>query len=133
MKPDVSFVKTKSLDSPFVVMSICLDHERLFALVTPKYFAEGTLSSSTLYRMYLVLRRLPFCDLKDLTFRGVKLHIPHLFHCSWFARSICRSSLSEVELIARYKALSSAKRLTLDLTYSGRSFMCTRKRIRPRT
>ena len=48
-------------------------------MVTPKYFAARTLSSSTLCRMYLVLRFLPFCDLKDQTFRGVKLHIPHLF------------------------------------------------------
>ena len=49
-------------------------------MVTTKYvyFAAGTLSSSTLCRMYLVLRGLPFCDLNDLTFRGVKLHIPHL-------------------------------------------------------
>ena len=49
-------------------------------MVTPKYFAAGTLSSSTLCRMYLVLRGFAFfCDLKDLTFRGVKLHIPHPF------------------------------------------------------
>ena len=49
-------------------------------MVTPKYFAAGTLSSSTLCRMDLVLRGFAFfCDLKDLTFRGVKLHIPHLF------------------------------------------------------
>ena len=40
-----------------------------------------------------------------------------------------------VELIARYKAVSSAKSLTLDLTCSGRSFMYARKRIAigPRT
>ena len=38
-----------------------------------------------------------------------------------------------VELIARYKAVSSAKSLTLDLTCSGRSFMYARKRIGPRT
>ena len=38
-----------------------------------------------------------------------------------------------VELIARYKAVSSEKSLTLDLTCSGRSFMYARKRIGPRT
>ena len=38
-----------------------------------------------------------------------------------------------VELIARYKAVSSAKSLTMDLTCSGRSFMYARKRIGPRT
>ena len=49
------------------------------------------------------------------------------------ARSVCRTSLSVVELIARYKAVSSANSLTLDLTCSGRSFMYARKRIGPRT
>ena len=39
-------------------------------MVSPKYFAAGTLSSSTLCRMHLVLRAFAFfCDLKDLTFR----------------------------------------------------------------
>ena len=47
--------------------------------------------------------------------------------------SVCRTSLSVVELIAMYKAVSSAKSLTLDLTCSGRSFMYARKRIGPRT
>ena len=47
--------------------------------------------------------------------------------------SVCRTSLSLVELIAMYKAVSSAKSLTLDLTCSGRSFMYARKRIGPRT
>ena len=44
----------------FVVMSICLDHERSSVMVTPKYFAARTLSSSTLCRMYLVLRGFAF-------------------------------------------------------------------------
>ena len=38
-----------------------------------------------------------------------------------------------VELIARYKAVSSAKSLTLELTCSGRSFMYARKRVGPRS
>ena len=38
-----------------------------------------------------------------------------------------------VELIARYKAVWSAKSLTLDLTCSCRSFMYARKRLGPRT
>ena len=60
--------------------------------------------------------------------------ISHIFsHCSRLARSVCRISLSVVELIARYKAVSSAKSLTLDLTCSGRSFMYSRKRIGQRT
>ena len=41
--------------------------------------------------------------------------------------------LSVVELIARYKAASCSKILTLDLTCSGRSVMYERKRIMQRT
>ena len=44
----------------FVVMSICLDHERSSAMVTSKYIGAGTLSSSTLCRIYLVLRGFAF-------------------------------------------------------------------------
>ena len=39
-----------------VVILICLVHERSSEMVTPKYLAEGTFSSSTLCRMYLVLK-----------------------------------------------------------------------------
>ena len=46
----------------FVVISICLVHERSSKMVTPKYNAAGTLSSSTLCRMYLVL---PFLSLGE--------------------------------------------------------------------
>ena len=59
MDPD-SFKETKNLVCLLVVMSICLDHERSSTIVTPKYFAAGTLSSSTLCRMYLVLRGFAF-------------------------------------------------------------------------
>ena len=108
-------------------MSICSDHERSSTMVTPKYFAARTLSSSLLCRMYLVLRGFAFCDLKDLTFRGFNC-ISHIFaHCLRLARSVCRTSLSVVELIARYKAVSPAKSLTLDLTCSDRSLMYGRK------
>ena len=40
-----------SLDCLFVVMTICLVHERSSAIGTPKYFAVETLSSFTLCRM----------------------------------------------------------------------------------
>ena len=40
---------------------------------------------------------------------------------------------SDSELIHNYMAVSSAKSLTLDLTFSGRSFMYAKKRIVPRT
>ena len=48
-------------------------------MMSPRYFAAETLSSSTLFRMYLVLKGFTFCDLKDLTLIRVKLHTPHLF------------------------------------------------------
>ena len=38
--------------------------------------------------------------------------------------SFCREIASLSELIARYMAVLSAKSLTLDLTWSGRSFIC---------
>ena len=56
MDPDISFKETNCLVCLFLVMSICLDHERSSTMMTPKYFAAGTLSSSTLCKMYLVLR-----------------------------------------------------------------------------
>ena len=43
-----------------VVLSMCGDHERSSAMVNPRYFAAEALSSSTLCKMYLVLRDLTF-------------------------------------------------------------------------
>ena len=92
-------------------------------MVTPKFFAAETLSSSTLCRMYLVFKGFVFFLIwRTWHLEGLNC-ISHIFsHCSRHARSVCRTSLSVVELIARYKAVSSAKSLTLDLTSSGRSF-----------
>ena len=75
MDPGVSFKETKNLVCLFVVMLICFVQESQLLTI----IAVETLSSSTLCRMYQVLKGLPFCDLKDLAFRMVKLHIPHLF------------------------------------------------------
>ena len=47
--------------------------------------------------------------------------------------SFCRVIDSPSELIARYMAVSSAKSLTLDLTWSGRSFIYIRKSMGPKT
>ena len=44
MEPKVSFKEAKSLICLFVVMSICVDHER--------YFSAETLSRSILCRIY---------------------------------------------------------------------------------
>ena len=60
MDLDISFKEAKSLVCLFVVILICLVHERSSAMVTPKYFAAGTLSSSTLRRMYSVFKGFDF-------------------------------------------------------------------------
>ena len=60
--------------------------------------------------------------------------ISHSFsHCSSIMRSSCKMFASDRELIHKYMAVSSAKSLTLDITFSGRSFMYAKKRIGPRT
>ena len=64
---------------------------------------------------------------------GLKLISRRRSHFSRVKRSFCRVIDSPFELIARYMAIPSAKSLTLDLTWSGRSFMYARKSIGPRT
>ena len=54
-------------------------------------------------------------------------------HFSRVKRSFCRVIDSPSELIARYMAVSSAKSLTLGLTWSGTSFMYARKSMGQRT
>ena len=80
--------------------------------------------------IYLVFKGLTFLVIRrTLHFEGLKC-ISNIFsHCSRHARSVCRTW----PVIARYMAVSSAKCLTLDLTYSGRSLLYARKRIGPRT
>ena len=56
-------------------------------------------------------------------------HFPHISRV-W--RSFYRVIDSPSELIARYMAISSAKSMTLDLTWSGRSFIYIRKSMDPR-
>ena len=93
-------------------------------MVTPRYFAAEALSSSTLCKMYLVFRGLSFLVMRRTWYLEGLNCISHIFsYCSRHARSVCMTWPSVVELIARYMAVSSAKRLTLDLTCSGRSFM----------
>ena len=64
---------------------------------------------------------------------GLKLMCHHFSYVSRVKRSFCRVIDSPSELIGRYMAVSSAKSLTLDLTWSGRSFMYARKSMGPRT
>ena len=64
---------------------------------------------------------------------GLKLVSYRFPHISRFKRSFCRVIDSPSERIARCMAVSSAKSVTLDLTWSGRSFMYVRKSMGPRT
>ena len=85
----------------FVVILICLVHNRLSAMVTPKYFATETLPSSTLCRMYLVFKGFAFFVIWRTCYLEGLNCISHIFsYCSRHARSVCRTSLSVVELIA---------------------------------
>ena len=64
---------------------------------------------------------------------GLKLMSHRFSYVFMVKRSFCRVIDSPSELIGRYIAVSSAKSLTLDLTWSGRSFMYDRKGMGPRT
>ena len=63
---------------------------------------------------------------------GLKLMSHRCSHLSRLKRPFCRVIDSSSELIARYMAVSSAKSLALDLTWSGRSFMYVNKSMGPR-
>ena len=60
MDRNISFKETKSLVCLFCGDVNMFGMVPKFAMVTHNYFAAGTLSSSTLCRMYLVLRDFAF-------------------------------------------------------------------------
>ena len=64
---------------------------------------------------------------------GLKLMSNRCSHLSRVRRSVCRVIDSPSELIDRYMPLSPAKSLTVDLTWSGRSFIYARKSMGLRT
>ena len=117
MDPYVSFKKTKGLIDFLcrIVFTMCGDHERSSAMVTLRYFSAEALSSSTLCKMYLVFRSFNFLVMwRTRHLEGLNC-ISHIFsNCSRHAWSVCRTWPSVVELIARYMAVSSAKK-----SYSG--------------
>ena len=108
--------------------------ERLSEIVTPRYLAEGTDSKTVPWSMYLVwMGHLALVICRTWHLDGLKLMSHRFSHISRMWRSFCRIIDSPSELIARYMAVSSAKSLTLDLTWSGRSFIYARKSMGPRT
>ena len=90
---------------------MCKDHESSSALGTPRYFAAETLSSSTLYKIYVVFKGLTFLVIWGTWHLEGLNCISHIFsHCSRHARSICRTWPSVVELIAMYMAVPTPKK-----------------------
>ena len=60
MDSDISFKEAKSLVCLFPGNVDMFGPREVVAMVTPKYFAAETLSSSTLFRMYLVFKGFTF-------------------------------------------------------------------------
>ena len=99
-----------------------------------QYLAEGTDSKTVPWSMYLVwMGHLALVICRTWHLDGLKLMSHRFSHISRMWRSFCRVIDSPSELIARYMAVSSAKSLTLYLTWSGRSFIYARKSMGPRT
>ena len=99
-------------------------------MVTSRYFAYETLSSSVSCRKCLVsvgfLRQVTrrICHLEELKF------LSHSFsHCSRLNGSFGKIWPSVCEQGVMQGVLSSAKSLTLDLTSSGRPLMYTKKTL----
>ena len=66
-------------------------------------------------------------------FAGLKFISQDFSHCSSLEKSSYRMFASDNELMARHMAVSSAKSLTLDRTFSERSLIYARKRMGLRT
>ena len=97
--------------------------DRLSEIVTTRYLAEGTDSKTVPWSMYLVwMGHLALMICRTWHLDGLNLMSHRFSHISRVWRSFCRVTDSPSELIARCMAVSSAKSLTLDLTWTGRSF-----------
>ena len=113
----------------FVLLSWRLNHcggprKVVPEIVMPRYLAEGTDSKTVPWSMYLVwMGHLAFVICRTWPLDGLKLMSHRFSHISRVWMSYCRVTDSPSELVARYVAVSSAKSLTLDLTWSGRSFI----------
>ena len=108
--------------------------ERSSATVTPRYFAEDTGSRTVQWSIYLVwMGHLALVIRRTWHLEGLKLMSHHFSHISSWWKSFCSVIDSHSELMARYMAVSSAKSLILDLTWSGRSFIYVRKSMGSRT
>ena len=106
----------------------------LSQIVTPRYLAEMTVPKTVQWNMYQVwMGHLALVICRTWYLHGLKLMSHHFSHNSRMWRSFCSVTDSPSELIARYMAVSSAKSLTPDLTWSGRSFIYARKSMGPRT
>ena len=97
--------------------------ERLSEIATPRYLAEGTNSKTVPWSMYLVwMVHLALAICRTWHLDRLKLMSHRGSHFSMVKRPFCRVIDSPSKLIARYMVVSSAKSLTLDLTWSGISW-----------
>ena len=72
------FRKPRVLFALLVILSIWVLHDRSSEMVTPRYFADETISSMVSCRKYLVsMGSFKASDMKDLAFGGIKVHIRH--------------------------------------------------------
>ena len=135
MDLDVPFLKNPSVWFAFLgTESMWGVKERFSEIVTPRWLAQGTDSKIVPWSMYLVcMGHLALVICRTWHLDGLKLMSHRFSYVSRVKRSFCRVIDSPSELIGRYMSVSSAKSLTLDLTWSGRSFMYARKSMGPRT
>ena len=116
-----------------VTFCICWFQFRSWPISSPRYFAWSTASKTWPCRTYWVwrgLRARVICRTWHLL--GLKC-IYHVFHFSRFWRSCCRVWESSLLVTVKYTAVSSAKSLTCEFMFSGRSFMFRRNKIGRRT
>ena len=97
--------------------------ERSSEIVTVRYF-EDTESRTVPWSIYLVwMGHLALVICRTWHLEGLKLMPRRFSHTSSWWRSFCSEIDSPSELMTRYMAVSSAKSLTLNLIWSGRSFI----------
>ena len=129
---NIAFEKAKCFICK-VTLSLCLPHLSSTEIVTPRYKAAGTLSSSVLRKKFSEgMGFLSQVTCKNGHFELLKLMSQTSSHCPSLRRSSCRIFTSDREIIHRYKAVPSNNR-TLYLTCSGSSFIYAKKRIGPRS
>ena len=80
--PECFFLGSQESDqfALLVMLSIWVLYNRSSEMVSPRYFVDETLTSMVSRKKVLGLNgSFKASDMKDLAFRGIKIHIPQLF------------------------------------------------------